>query len=227
MPAMNSSVLIECTGYTLHAATYGDQSADLTPTPDAALPFVRGMAALVACSDLPELASQSARLLEELFGVSDVFVLLRATEKDYLGFREQTSPALQAWADELLSAGPPAVARRDERSIAARIGTPEMGVGGLVAVVLTEPDLDAAQLRLLEAVASLIARCGARLTDIRAAMARGLHDLCTPLNTLRLGLQLLEPGLSAQDPAVAQRVHRAIERMGKLVEGMFTALEPR
>jgi signal transduction histidine kinase len=227
MPAMNRSVLIGTTGYTLHTATYGESSVALTPAPDEALPFVRGMATLVACTDLQELASQSARLLEELFGVSDVLVRLRDAEKDYLGFRDQTSPGLQAWADELLSAGPPAVARRDERTIAARIGTPETALRGLVAVALSEPDLDAAQLRLLEAVAGLIAHCGARLSDIRAAMARGLHDLCTPLNSLRLGLQLLEPGLSAQDPAVAQRVHRAIERMGKLVEGMFAALEPR
>jgi len=217
--------------HTREAATYPDPPPQLAPAPGDALPFVRGMAALVACGDLQELAVQSARLLEEIFSTSDVFVLLRraerdCAEKDCLGGGDETSPALEAWANEVLSLGPPAVAKRDERTLAARIGAPDTALRGLVAVSLTEPDLCAAQLRSLEAVASLIAHCCARLPDIRAVMARGLHDLCTPLNSIRLGLQLLEPALSNQDPVIAQRVQRAVDRMAKLVEEMFAQLEP-
>ena len=44
---MNSSVLTGCTGSTLHPATCVEQLSELTPAPDSALPFVRGMAALL------------------------------------------------------------------------------------------------------------------------------------------------------------------------------------
>jgi signal transduction histidine kinase len=222
---MNSSALIDSTEDTL--PTYGERLALPTLAPEDAVPVLRGMAALVACRDLQELATESARLLAGLFGAGDVVVQLRGVQTECSGVGAQTSPALKTWANELLAAGPPAVARRDERWLAARIGSPDAALKGVVAVALGEPDLDGGQLRMLEAAASLIAPCCSRLPDVRSIMERGLHDLCTPLNSVRLGLQLLEPALSNHDPAVAQRVHRAVDRMAKLVEEMFAQLDPR
>jgi len=87
---------------------------------------------------------------------------------------------------------------------------------------------------LLVALADLIATCSAQivrrsqadstLQETRALVTRGLHDLCTPLNSLRLGMHLLEPALTTKDPAVAQRAHRAVDRMADLVTGMAEAI---
>ena len=75
-------------------------------------------------------------------------------------------------------------------------------------------------------IASLKRRATA-LEDARKSIGKGLHDLRTPLNSLRLGLHLLEPGLAGQDPQVVQRTHRAVDRLAALVTEMYEALNEK
>src|SRR5690606_13665265 len=77
--------------------------------------------------------------------------------------------------------------------------------------------------RCVGQIASLRRRATA-LEDARRSIGKGLHDLRTPLNSLRLGLHLLEPGLAGQDPQVVQRTHRAVDRLAALVTEMYEAL---
>jgi hypothetical protein len=53
-------------------------------------------------------------------------------------------------------------------------------------------------------------------------VARGLHDLCTPLNSLRLGMHLLEPPYTKDAPSPTRAP--AVDRMADLVTGMAEAI---
>jgi len=100
----------------------------------------------------------------------------------------------------------------------------------------TAPSSAAERESLLVTLAALVASCSAQIArgaqadrslhDTRAVVARGLHDLCTPLNSLRLGMHLLEPALTNKDPAIAQRAHRAVDRMAALVTSLADAIGP-
>jgi signal transduction histidine kinase len=200
--------------------------------------------ALVSCRDHAELANAVALLAQRLLVVSDACVVLRGAERESANAHPAASEELLNWTTEQLAGSPqhssaettPAPVRFDEagRKLAASI-VPAGGVElrGVLAVVLADEPTEE-QRSLLGALADLAATCGAQierraaadrqLQDTRALVARGLHDLCTPLNSLRLGMHLLEPALTAKDPAVAQRAHRAVDRMASLVTSMAEAL---
>lgn len=200
--------------------------------------------ALVSCRDQVELANAVALLAQRLLLVSDACVLLRSPERDSANEHPNASAELASWTAEQLAGSPqqssastsPAPVRFAEtgRKLAASI-VPSGGVElrGVLSVMLADEPTEE-QRSLLGALADLAATCSAQierraaadrqLQDTRALVARGLHDLCTPLNSLRLGMHLLEPALTAKDPAVAQRAHRAVDRMASLVTSMAEAL---
>ena len=199
--------------------------------------------ALVSCRDVAELANSVALLAQRLLLVSDACVLLRGSERESTNAHPAASAELALWTAEQLGADPqshpegsarsPARFAEAGRKLAASIVPAEVDLRGVVAVMLAEEPTEE-QRSLLGALADLAATCGAqferraaadrRLQDTRALVARGLHDLCTPLNSLRLGMHLLEPALSAKDPAIAQRAHRAVDRMASLVTSLAEAL---
>jgi signal transduction histidine kinase len=161
---------------------------------------------------------------------------------------------LRSWASEWLATLPARRQASSGGRQAAGIDVAELDVHGVIAVSFgpegVEPEGGASEDRasedransarteqrpaLLAALAALAATCSAQivrrtladrtLQDTRALMARGLHDLCTPLNSLRLGMHLLEPALTTKDPAIAQRAHRAVDRMAALVTSLADAI---
>lgn len=195
--------------------------------------FITAVDALVACGDLGELAAGAAHLTQKLLGTSDVLVLMRGPDGEFSGGRAGASKALQSWADELLEAGAVHAASSGGQHLGAPIEAPSVGVSGLIAA--SAPESNESQVsRLLGSIANLASSCSAQivsraqarraLQETQDMVARGLHDLCTPLNSLRLGMHLLEPALSDKDPAVAQRAHRAVDRMAALVTSMADSL---
>jgi len=199
--------------------------------------------ALVSCRDAAELTNAVALLAQRLLVVSDACVLLRGSERESSNEHPAASAELAVWTAEQLGAEPqsssgarsrsPARFAEAGRKLAASIAPGEVDLRGVVAVTLTgEPTEE--QRSLLGALADLAATCGAQierraaaerqLQNTRALVARGLHDLCTPLNSLRLGMHLLEPALTTKDPAIAQRAHRAVDRMAALVTSLAEAL---
>jgi len=200
--------------------------------------------ALIGRQDLGELASAAALLAQRLLGSSDAVVILRSADHEFVGALPSPGDELRSWAGEWLAAS---VLSRQQTSSrgheAASIDTPELK--GVIAVSSAQNDgtangdrSTAAERRaLLAQLAALAANGSVQITrrtraertllDLRALMARGLHDLCTPLNSLRLGLHLLEPALSGKDPAIAQRAHRAVDRMAALVTTLAEAIDPQ
>jgi signal transduction histidine kinase len=201
--------------------------------------LLESVAALIGCKDLEGLASGTALLAQHVLGSSNAVVLLRSAEREFLGGAPGSSDELLGWAGEWLSASAQARQANLGGRQAASIDVPEHDVRGVLAVSFAQKDGSMVEERqsLLAKLAQLSATCGGQivrstladrtLQDTRALMARGLHDLCTPLNSLRLGMHLLEPALTAKDPAIAQRAHRAVDRMAALVTTMAEALGPQ
>jgi signal transduction histidine kinase len=199
--------------------------------------LIQAVGALVACKDLGDVAIGVARFAQRLLDAPDVLVLLRSSEGDFLGKSSDSAGELERWAGELLAAPPGGAVSREAERRAVLIPFADDKLRGVLAITLpasvSEDDASAK----LTALAELVASCTAQLDrstqadrmlqDTRALMARGLHDLCTPLNSLRLGMHLLEPALTTKDPAVAQRAHRAVDRMAALVTNLAEALGPR
>lgn len=189
---------------------------------------------LVSCQGLAELALAAARIPDQLLPVEAAVVVLRSAEGEFVGSSQPHTPSeLEKWALGLLDAGLLQVPVKSGQNLAAGFETEASGVRGVVAVDLGSVDDPQAERRVDE-VARLVATCTGQLVgrtraaralaDAQAFLGKGLHDLRTPLNSLRLGMHLLGPGLSAQDPAVVQRTHRAVDRMATLVTEMFDAL---
>jgi signal transduction histidine kinase len=212
--------------------------------------LIASVDALVSCRDPAELANAVALLAQRLLVVSDACVLLRGAERESSNGHPAASAELAHWTAEQLGVAPQSISPESPRSpageprsparfaeagrkLAAGISPANVELRGVVAVMLAEEPTEE-QRSLLGALADLAATCAAQierraaadrqLQDTRALVARGLHDLCTPLNSLRLGMHLLEPALTAKDPAVAQRAHRAVDRMASLVTSMAEAL---
>jgi len=176
-------------------------------------------------------------------GVSQSSVNQKSADQEFVGALPSPGDELRSWAGEWLTASLATRQASSQGREAAGIDTPELQ--GVIAVGPAQNnrtangDSSTAEERrtLLAQLAALAANCGVQITrrtraertllDLRALMARGLHDLCTPLNSLRLGLHLLEPALSAKDPAIAQRAHRAVDRMAALVTTLAEAIEPQ
>lgn len=188
----------------------------------------------MASQSLAELAASAAKLPEQVFEVSRAVVLLQGPDGGVsVAGHPVPGGSLEAWARELLRQevlrGPTSAGQQ----LAVGIDTKDAGVRGVIAVELSSGSDADRRGRLVE-LGRLVTTCSEQLAnrlrsaqalkDAQASLAKGLHDLRTPLNSLRLGMHLLEPGLTGQDPAIVQRTHRAVDRMATLVTEMFDAL---
>ncbi|MEO8184494.1 MAG: hypothetical protein ABI895_37270 [Deltaproteobacteria bacterium] len=198
--------------------------------------------ALVDCKDLEELASSVALLAQRLLDPSDAIVILRSAEREHVSEAPSPGEELRSWAGEWLAGSLPHRQPSSGGHQAASIDVPELAVRGVIAVSCGQQDdatstagsMAGERQALLAALAHLAATCSGQivrrtladrtLQDTHALMARGLHDLCTPLNSLRLGMHLLEPALTTKDPAIAQRTHRAVDRMAALVTNLAESI---
>jgi signal transduction histidine kinase len=205
--------------------------------------------ALIVCKDLEELARSAALLVERLLGAAHAVVILRGAEREVVSGAPSVVDDIRSWASEWLAASPASRPVSSAGRQAVSIDVPELDVSGVIAVSFEpkegpaldrseEPSLQQSTVEerhsLLTRLAQLAATCSGQivrrtiadrtLQDTRALIARGLHDLCTPLNSLRLGMHLLEPALTTKDPAIAQRTHRAVDRMAALVTTMADAI---
>jgi signal transduction histidine kinase len=167
----------------------------------------------------------------------------KGADHEFVGALPSPGDELRSWAGEWLAAPVTSRQASSRGREAASIDAPELQ--GVMAVSFAQNDSTASgasstaeeRRSLLAQLAALAATCSVQvarrtraertLLDLRALMARGLHDLCTPLNSLRLGMHLLEPALSTKDPAIAQRAHRAVDRMAALVTTLAEAIDPQ
>lgn len=187
---------------------------------------------LVLCKDLSELAVSAARLCQDALRSSASLVVLRDEGGSVRGGQSPDSDDLEGWTEELLREGTTGVVSSGRR-LAIGIRTRELGVQGVIAASAPAAGEDEGRVILAD-IGRLVATCSAQIASrareqrsagqFRAALAKGLHDLRTPLNSLRLGLHLLAPALATQEPSVVERTNRAVDRMAALVTQMFDSL---
>jgi signal transduction histidine kinase len=191
---------------------------------------------LVAARDLEELALSAALIPAHLLSASETVVVLRSSSADIV----ERNPAalasdLEQWAlGELRHVTRPEEPSRDGSRLAVAIDAVD-GWSGVIAVNVPSPDEETS--RGLVELGRIVSRCVAQIASLKRrttaledapkSIGKGLHDLRTPLNSLRLGLHLLEPGLAGQDPQVVQRTHRAVDRLAALVTEMYEALHEK
>jgi signal transduction histidine kinase len=188
---------------------------------------------LVAARDLEELALAAALCPAQLLGARETVVVLRSSSADIVERNPATAGSeLEQWAlGELRQATRPEEPSQQGSRLAVGL-EPIDGWSGVIALRVDRPDEETA--RGLVELGRIVSRCvgqiaslkrrATALEDARKSIGKGLHDLRTPLNSLRLGLHLLEPGLAGQDPQVVQRTHRAVDRLAALVTEMYEAL---
>ena len=187
---------------------------------------------LVRCKDLSQLAASAARLCQDALRSPTSLVVLRDEGGSVRGGQSPDSDDLEAWTEELLREGTTGVVSSGRR-LAVGIGTRELGVRGVIAASAPASGEDEGRV-LLADIGRLVGTCSAQIASrereqrsaeqFRASLVKGLHDLRTPLNSLRLGLHLLAPALATQEPSVVERTNRAVDRMAALVTQMFDSL---
>lgn len=189
---------------------------------------------LVSSRDASALGAAAADVSQRALAAAETIVILR-TEAGERVARAGEAPTqeLEAWARSLLEERANAEVVSSGQYMGACVSSDELGLRCLVAA--SAPSLAAEAAReVLPPLARLLAtraedlersaREARALQEARKFIGKGLHDLRTPLNSLRLGMHLLAPGLATQDPAVVDRTNRAIDRMAALVTEMFDAL---
>jgi signal transduction histidine kinase len=207
-----------------HSVDASDSSRPPPSTPMAAV------GTLIAARDLEELVLAAALIPGQLLEAREAVVLLRAPTANILQRQPSSvSDALEAWANVHLGQGDQVEQQGDLLSVGIE---PVDGWSGVIA--MNSPSADGETKLGLAELGRIMSRCvaqiaslkrrAAALEDARKSIGKGLHDLRTPLNSLRLGLHLLEPGLAGQDPQVVQRTHRAVDRLADLVTEMYEAL---
>lgn len=195
--------------------------------------LLASVSGLAATSDLTELAAATAQLAQEVAGGASALVLLRGEEGVFRGGRTPAPADLEAWAEELSREGTLAGVVASRGKLAAPIQARAVAFQGVIAV--SEPSIGEEEARAVltelgrfasTCVSQMVSRGrdASALSGARTTIAKGLHDLRTPLNSLRLGMHLLGPGLAGQDQAVVDRTHRAIDRMAALVTEMFESV---
>jgi signal transduction histidine kinase len=195
---------------------------------------------LVAARDLAELALAAALIPAQLFGARETVVVLTSPNGDIVERHPSAGGAeLERWARAAVGTARADEPSRDGSRFVVGIDAVH-GWSGVIAIDVGPGDPRAADedttlgmtelgrilSRCVGQIASLERRATA-LADARQSIGKGLHDLRTPLNSLRLGLHLLEPGLKGQDPQVVQRTHRAVDRLASLVSEMYDALNEK
>jgi signal transduction histidine kinase len=198
---------------------------------------IAAVGSLVAARDLEELVLAAALIPAQLLAARAAIVVLQTPGVSPSAEIIQRQPstvnaALEAWAKSHIEGR--GDGRREASWLAVGI-EPVDGWSGVIAIDSEAPDEETQ--RGLNELASIVSRCVAQiaslrrrdtaLEDARKSIGKGLHDLRTPLNSLRLGLHLLEPGLAGQDPQVVQRTHRAVDRLAALVTEMYDALNEK
>jgi len=207
-----------------HTADASDSTRPPASTPMAAV------GTLIAARDLEELVLAASLIPGQLLEARETVVLLRAPSSNILQRQPSAvSSELEAWATAQLGQGDQVEQQGDLLAVGIE---PVDGWNGVIAMNSASAD-DETRLGLAE-LGRIMSRCvaqiaslkrrAAALEDARKSIGKGLHDLRTPLNSLRLGLHLLEPGLAGQDPQVVQRTHRAVDRLAALVTEMYEAL---
>jgi signal transduction histidine kinase len=193
---------------------------------------IAAVGSLVAARDLEELALAAALIPAQLLVAREAVVVLSAATGNIVERHPNVQGvALEQWAfSEVREDGGGRLSRQGSR-LAVGLD-PVDGWSGIIAVDVAAADEDTE--RGLAELGRIVSRCvgqiaslkrrAAALEDARKSIGKGLHDLRTPLNSLRLGLHLLEPGLAGQDPQVVQRTHRAVDRLAALVTEMYEAL---
>jgi signal transduction histidine kinase len=208
----------------------------LSPASSAAPPSqpspIAAVGSLVAARDLEELALAAALIPAQLLLAREAIVVLSAATGNIVERHPNVQgPELEQWAfSEVREDGGGRLSRHGSR-LAVGLDSVD-GWSGIIAVDV--PAADENTERGLAELGRIVSRCvgqiaslkrrAAALEDARKSIGKGLHDLRTPLNSLRLGLHLLEPGLVGQDPQIVQRTHRAVDRLAALVTEMYEAL---
>src|SRR5262249_41217913 len=146
-------------------------------------------------------------------------VILQTPDGEWLERVGRASGTLDVWATEVLHAGTAEAVLGHEQRLVARIEDESGQLHGSIALARERASWGGEERRLLAGVAQFVSSCGGGLVErnralrglreVHRSLGKGLHDLRTPLNSLRLGLHLLEPALSTQDPAIVQRTNRA------------------
>jgi signal transduction histidine kinase len=196
---------------------------------------IAAVGSLVAARDLEELALSAALIPAQLLAARETVVLLQSGSGEIVQRHpvHGGGPELERWVRGELARGAGEVSRQGTW---LAIGLePVDGWSGVVGVDVASAD-DETTAGLAE-LGRIVSRCvgqiaglkrrATALEDTRKSIGKGLHDLRTPLNSLRLGLHLLEPGLAGQDPQVVQRTHRAVDRLAALVTEMYEALHEK
>lgn len=193
---------------------------------------IAAVGSLVAARDLEQLAQAAAQTPTQLLGARETVVVLQSERAAIVQRQPSTTRSdLERWArGELEQRSRDGVSRQG--SFMAVPIDPVYGWVGVIALDVASSDeettLGLVELgRVISGCVAQIAgleRRAAALEDTRKSIGKGLHDLRTPLNSLRLGLHLLEPGLAGQDPQVVQRTHRAVDRLAALVTEMYETL---
>lgn len=198
-----------------------------SPSPMAAV------GSLVAAGDREELVLAASLIPAQLLAARETVVVLKSAGSEIV----QRHPAngvggeLERWARDELARGLGERVSRQGSWLAVGMAPADGGSGVMAVSVASVDDETASGLaelgritsRCLGQIAGLEQRAAA-LEDARKSIGKGLHDLRTPLNSLRLGLHLLQPGLAGQDPQVVQRTNRAVDRLAALVTEMYEAL---
>ena len=202
-------------------------------SPDSGAQLLSSLDALVACEHFADLADRTAGLALDLLPGREVAVVVRDGAGAIVSGRSSASPELQQWARGFLDQSGSSHPSPSQPYLVQAIRSSQEQLRGVIAVAASDSsDPNTAQTleglgRLASTRAAQIegkARTSAELQGTKSALGKGLHDLRTPLNSLRLGLHLLEPGLAAHDAAIMQRAQRAIDRMATLVSEMFESL---
>jgi signal transduction histidine kinase len=193
---------------------------------------------LVAARDLSELALAAALIPAQLLGAREAVVLLSSPNGEIVERHPAAGAELESWARGELNRPRSDELLRQGQRLAVSIEATD-GWSGVIAIDVGAGEAPAGDdtVRGLLELARIVSRCvgqfaslkrrAAALEDARQSIGKGLHDLRTPLNSLRLGLHLLEPGLAGQDPQVVQRTHRAVDRLAALVTEMYEALHQK
>jgi signal transduction histidine kinase len=189
--------------------------------------FVERSPQLVGARSLAELAEATAAVASEVLAASEVFVLLRhgAELTARRGEADSDTP-LETWAIEALARD----AGEDGDRLAIGLTSRDGEDRGMIALRFSVAPSHQVRRHVFGQLSVLVSVCSDNLVlyeatarAIRArddVMAVVSHDLRTPLNNVRLGVNLLRDAVSAEERSIIARVERNVTHMGRLVDDL-------